>query len=485
MSQKNIIQFILDRKVKVIDFSVEKKMNPSTTILNYLRSLPTHKGVKEGCAEGDCGACTIVIAEPALNGKLLYKAFDSCLLFLPMIHGKQLITVENLAQHDKGEVILHPVQQLMVDMNGSQCGYCTPGIVMSLFSLYKNCNHPSRREAEDALTGNLCRCTGYQPILDAALAACTKNGEDHFTEKEELINAELLKIIKEQPSVVIETDSQKYFRSATLKKAIAIKLKYPDIVVLNGATDIALRQTKKHEHLPALLDLSGIEELKFFRKKKDGYYIGSGLSIESIRLKSEGKIPALHEMLNVFASGQIRNLATLGGNVGSASPIGDTLPVLFACNASVILAGKNGQRKLPITDFIRGYRSTDLLPDEFIHSVIIPHMAKDVIIKSYKVSKRKDLDISTVSAGFMLKLSKDKIVEEVILAYGGMADRTKRATNMENALKGKIWSREVVESAMLLVDKDFSPISDARAGKEFRLIAARNLLMKFYSETKN
>lgn len=485
MSPKNMISFLLDGELQTINFSLESTLKPSTTVLNYLRGLSGHKGVKEGCAEGDCGACTIVVAEAAAKNKLKYQAYDSCLVFLPMIHGKQLITVENLAVTKGNETELHPVQQLIVNLNGSQCGYCTPGIVMSLFALYKNHDHPNRETAEDALTGNLCRCTGYQPILNAAIQACTHKGVDHFSNDEKSVSQRLTEILKDTPSVHIETKSQKYFRPSTFKEALEIRAHHPEAIVINGATDIALRQTKKHEFLPVLLDLSGIGELKFFREENDGFYIGSGLSMESLRNKSEAKIPALSRMLSLFASLQIRNLATIGGNVGSASPIGDTLPVLFASNARIVLARLEGERTIGISDFIKGYRHTDIKSDELIQSVIIPKAEKKVIIHSYKVSKRKDMDISTVCAGFRLKINNDGMVEDIHLAYGGMAECTKRAVKTEAFLYGKKWVRETVESAMLLMNEDFTPISDARAGKEFRMIAARNLLLKFFIETQN
>lgn len=476
------LKFILDGKIKEIDFRREK-INPSTTVLNYLRSLPDHKGVKEGCAEGDCGACTVVVAQPR-NGKMEYKAIDSCLLFLPMIHGKQLITVENLAQNIKGEKVLHPVQQLMVETNGSQCGYCTPGIVMSLFALYKNHTNPSDEVIKDSLTGNLCRCTGYKPIIEAARKACVNNGLDRFTEKENEMISLLKKINQEQKTLTFISKKQTYHKPFSLSEALRLRNENPDAVIISGSTDVALRQTKKNELLPKIIDLSDVNELKGDREDENNFYFGAGLSMEELRKFSGEKLPALENILNVFGSLQIRNIATLGGNIGSASPIGDSLPLMFAYKAKLKLKSENTERIIPIEDFIKGYRQTDIRADELITEIIIPRSDKKQSIKSYKISKRKNLDISTVSAAFNLKLE-NNIVSDIILAYGGMAAFTRRADKAENFLKGKKWTAESIEAAVKIIADEFSPISDARSEAKYRKIASKNLLMKFFAETKS
>ncbi len=479
----NTIKFLLDDNIVEIDFSKEENLKPTTTVLNYLRSLSNHKGVKEGCGEGDCGACTVVLAERGQNSKLKYKAVDSCLLFLPMIHGKQVITVENLSQRKNDKVILHPVQEAMVNAFGTQCGYCTPGFIMSLFALYKNHNNPSREIIENSLSGNLCRCTGYKSILEAAFDACNKNGVDHFSEKEDKTNKTLKEIDKDKTVIKIQTKKQTYFRPFTLDDALMLRKHYKNAIVINGATDIALKQTKKNELLSEILDLSGVEELKIYDEEENGFYFGAGMNLEDFKTLCDRKFSALYNILKVFGSLQIRNIATIGGNVGSASPIGDTLPTFMAYKTKVILQSSTKERELDIEDFIKGYRKTDLKPDELITSIYIPKPEKNVFVKSFKVSKRKDLDISTVSLSARLELEKG-VVKEIILAYGGMAEIPKRAFNTEKFLTGKKWNRENVESAMKEVFNEFTPISDARASSEFRKVMAKNLLMKFYIETK-
>jgi xanthine dehydrogenase small subunit len=282
--------------------------------------------------------------------------------------------------------------------------------------------------------------------------------------------------------IEIKTNSQKYFKPFTLADALLLRKTYPCATIIGGATDSALRQTKKQEFLPEILDISGIEELDYFIEDETVYKIGSGTNLEKLKSLIVEKLPALHKMLKVFGSLQIRNLATFGGNIASASPIGDMLPLLFAYKAKIKLQSADNERIVPIGDFIKGYRLTSIQNDELITEIEIPKPDSDTLICSYKVSKRKHLDISTVSGGFSLRLE-NETVKDIILAFGGMASQTKRATQTEEFLRGKAWTRKVVEEAMEILASEFLPLSDARSSAVYRSLIARNLLLKLFSET--
>ena len=474
----NKLQFVLNDTIREIDFN-NSVYSPTTTVLKYLRSLPGHKGVKEGCAEGDCGACTVVIAH--FDGKKMkYKAADSCLIFLPMLQGKQLITIENL-KSDNGQ--LHPVQNAMIESDGSQCGYCTPGIVMTLFAAYKNHHSTETVEIKKTLSGNLCRCTGYKPIIEAAQSALSNIEEDLFSKREKKI-IKLLKQINSNRGKEFFTDNQQYIKPIDLSEAYFYRQLYREAIIICGNTDIALKVTKKNEHLPEIIDLSDLRELNFIKKTAKSIFIGSGTTIEDLRMVIKDELPALYSMLSVFGSGQIRNMASIGGNIGSASPIGDTLPVLMAYKAKIVLKNAINTRKIPVEKFIISYRKTDIQLNEIIHSIEIPIPDKNIITRSYKVSKRREMDISTLSACFSLqKNTQNNTVDKIILAYGGMAATPKRAPICEEFLKGKKWTQETIDKAIPILRNEFSPLSDARSGGQFRTIVAGNLLQGFFNET--
>ena len=471
----NSVKFILNKKIISVDLS-QGPYGPTTTVLEYLRSQPHLKGVKEGCAEGDCGACTLVLGDLQSNGEVRYRNFDSCLVFLPMLHGKELITVEGIGDSS----CLHPVQKAMVDTDGSQCGYCTPGFIMSMYYLYNKKEKASRDEIKDCLTGNLCRCTGYRSIMDAAEQSCGQEKRDNNS-----FSSQSKKLLDSLgvTDLAIETNKQSYYQPRTLDSALSIMSLNPHARIVNGATDLGLAVTKQKALLESLVDISCVNELKEINIREEGVEYGAGINLEDLRLHCADYFPALQAMLNVFGSRQIRYLGTLGGNIASASPIGDMPPVLMAYEAIYTLVSELGERKVTSREFVTGYRQTVMKENELIKSVFIPFPKNNHHLKSYKISKRKDLDISTVSAGFQLKL-KEGLVEDIALIYGGMAAQTKRADNAEAHLRNKAWTRTNVEEAMSLLSKDFTPISDARSGEEGRRLMARNLLLKFWNETQ-
>jgi len=476
----SIIIFLLDGKLKTIDFKQESRLTPTTTVLQFLRTLPNHKGVKEGCAEGDCGACTVVLAEKNADGSLRYQAVNSCLIFLPKLHGKQLITVENL-QDEKGK--LHPVQKSLAESNGSQCGFCTPGIVMSLFGHYKNSEPADRDQIEDTLSGNLCRCTGYQPILESAESVFKSITPDHFSYQEK----ETVKKLKMIPNelVTIETNDQIYSLPSSLNELLQLRAERPQALLINGSTDVALRVTKNQELLPEIIDLAFIPELDQVQQSKNVLRLGSGVTINQLMQLTQLSFPAIYKMCKTFGSKQIRNLATIGGNLGSASPIADLAPALMAYNAKIMLKSQHQERTIVLDEFITGYRQTALEEDEIILAIELDSVNSTTLIDAYKISRRYDLDIATVSAGFRIELDAQEKVEQSKLIFGGMAAMTTRATQTENFLSGKKWTRSVIEEAVQILRAEFKPISDARAEADFRRIAAGNLLMKFYLENNN
>jgi xanthine dehydrogenase small subunit len=394
-----------------------------------------------------------------------------------MVHGKQLITVENLRE---ASGVLHPVQRALVALHGSQCGFCTPGIVMSLFALYKSGDTPDRASVVDALAGNLCRCTGYRSIIDAALEACTGDGHDQFSDQETAVCSLLREIPGEM--LLLDTGAQRYCRPSTLEEALAYRADYPEALVLCGATDVALRVTKKHELLSSILDLSDIPELRTVRVEGESLAIGAAVTLQNLLTATREVCNPLYNMLSVFGSRQIRTMATLGGNLGTASPISDTLPVLLALKAGVKLAKSGGWRMVPMENFLTGYRQNACGNDELITSIVIPEIPRGTTIRSYKVSRRRDVDISTVSAGFRLTLDATGHVSSTLLAFGGMGATVERARHAEAALQGRQWTRASVVAAAEELVHDFSPISDVRGSATFRITVARNLLLRFWED---
>jgi xanthine dehydrogenase small subunit len=462
------IRFVHRGRVREI-----RGIDPNTTVLNWLREAAGLTGTKEGCAEGDCGACTVVVGEAA-GGRLRYRAVNACIQFLPTLDGKELVTVEDLAAGGA----LHPVQRAMVETHGAQCGFCTPGIVMSLFALYHEAGKPDRARINDALAGNLCRCTGYRPIVDAAVAMRNGAPKDKFARAARETLA-LLESIRRDEGLAYEAHGRRYFTPVSEDELAAILEREPEARILAGGTDLALEVTKQHRDLDALIYVGGIRGLGDIGESAGHIEIGAAAPYSDAMAAIASAYPDFSEILRRLGSEQIRNAGTLGGNVANASPIGDTPPLLLALGASVVLRKGAARRELSLDEFFLGYRKTALAPGEFIARIRIPKPRAGLRFGAYKISKRFDQDISAVCGAFAIE-TQGGTVRAARIAFGGMAATPKRAAGCEAALVGKPWSEATVTAAAAALARDFAPISDMRASARYRAAAARNLLWRFY-----
>ena len=466
------IQFLFSNQIYKI-----KNPDPNKTILSYVRDDLKKTGTKEGCAEGGCGACTIVLGELQKN-KIIYKAINACIAFLPTLNGKQLILVEDLIGNNQK---LHPVQEAMVKFHGSQCGFCTPGFTMSLFSMYKNNRSVNKDIVDEALSGNLCRCTGYRPIIDAAKSLNNKIDLDHF-KKNQNRTINLLKKIQIS-EVEINNKGKRYFAPKTIINLKKILKKYPNAKILSGGTDLSLEVTKLRKEIKTIVSLNSLENLNFIKKNKNYIEIGATTSLIEFQNFIKKYFTDFYEVLKRYGSLQIRNVGTIAGNIATASPIGDTLPLLLTLEAKVVVQGINKIKTFSLNEFFVSYRKTKLKKGEFIYSIKIP-IIKDSIFKAYKISKRFDDDISSVCGSFIFSIQNNKI-KKAVIAYGGMSEIPKRASAIENRLLNSEFSEKTFEKAVNLINKDFSPLDDMRASKNYRIAVAKNLLLKAFHEIKS
>jgi len=467
----NFISFV--RKDQIIEI---KNPNPNETLLNYIRSNLKKTGTKEGCAEGGCGACTVVIGELKKN-EIKYKAINSCITLLPTLQGKQLILVEDLISND-GQ--LHPVQEAMVNYHGSQCGFCTPGFVMALFSMFKQNSKLNNDIIKDSIAGNLCRCTGYQPIIKAAKSLKNKNKIDHFS-KNIKNTIKLLKKINNK-SIAIYKQGKRYFAPRYVQELKKILKKNIDSNFLSGGTDLSLNITKERKDINSIIYMNSIRELNYIKNNNKYIEIGASTPLIDFEYYIKKYYPAFTKILKRYGSPQIRNVGTIAGNIATASPIGDCLPLLLSLNSQVILQDLKKTKILFLDDFFVNYRKTKLKKGQFIHSIRIPFHLKN-IFKAYKVSKRFDDDISSVCAAFNLEIVKNKI-QVVRVAYGGMAAIPKRAKFCEGILLNSYLNDETIYKAKKALEKDFKPITDVRASGLYRMTVAKNLLEKCCVEIK-
>ena len=465
------IRFVLDGEVRELH-----GVAPTMTVLQWLREEARRCGTKEGCAEGDCGACTVAIGERRGAAGMRYRAVNSCILFMPMLDGKELVTVESLRRD-------HPVQRAMVACHGSQCGFCTPGFVMSLFALYHSGKEPRRETVDDALAGNLCRCTGYRPIIEAAQRMRDYGAEDRF-HRAAAATAGRLAAIARRDTLALEKDGQRYFAPANLEELTAAIEQYPEAVLVGGATDIGLWVTKLHQRPPALIYTGNVAELRRLEIGDDAILIGGAVAHSDAFDVLAAEFADFGEILRRFGGMQVRNAGTLGGNIANASPIGDAPPLLLALGATLLLRSDREMRVLPVDEFFLSYRKTALRTREFIEAIRIPRAQPGLRFHAYKISKRFDQDISAVCGAFALELHGGRVTL-IRTGFGGMAAVPKRAAHAEKALLGAPWNETSVRAAMRAIERDFEPLTDMRASAAYRLKLARNLLLKLFLETSN
>ncbi len=488
--------------------------DPTLTLLDWLRLERRKTGSKEGCAEGDCGACTVVIGRLE-DGRLRYEAINACIRFLPTLDGCHLLTVEHLKGAD-GK--LHPVQQALVDCHGSQCGFCTPGFVMSLFALWLNEEQPEVARIEDALAGNLCRCTGYEPIIQAAQRLYERGGRtaDRFALAAPAM-ASKLAALADDKTLALGDGARRFFAPATVAALSELAGADPQAVLVAGATDVGLWVTKGMQQPATVISLGRLDALRRIADEGEHLRVGAMVNHIDLRRALAAFSPQLDELMRRFGGEQVRNAGTIGGNIANGSPIGDLPPALIALGATLVLAsapprhsGERGdeaiqapdaspldrfatpamtggenlrRREIPLKRFFLDYRKQDRQPGEFVEAVIVPKLPADALFHVSKISKRFDEDISAVCGAFLLRLDAGGRITEARLAYGGMAGTPKRAAAAEAALLGRGWDEAAVAAAIDALPRDFTPLSDMRASAGYRLKVAGNLLRRFLIET--
>ena len=469
------ITFLLNGAVETVS-----GVPPTETLLQYLRRRKRLTGTKEGCAEGDCGACTVVLGDPADDGALRHRAANACILFLPMVHGRSVTTVEGI---DRGTGAAgHPVQRAFTEHHASQCGFCTPGFAMSAYAAWLEGEPLDKRNIDDLMAGNLCRCTGYGPIVDATLSldGAVPPEREHRALAED---ARRLRDAADRGRLAYECRGQRWYGPTTLDELAMLCEAHPEATIVAGATDVGLWVTKQHRRLDTVIDIGRVGELDELGVSGDVLRIGAGVTCTAAFGAVAGHWPDFGELLRRFGGRQVRNAGTIGGNIANGSPIGDSPPALIALGATLVLLRGGNRRHLPLEDYFLDYGRQDRQPGEFVEAVEIPLDTGAEELRCYKISKRFDQDISAVCGCFNLRVE-DGAVARARIAFGGMAATPKRAAAVEVALQGKPWGEETVAAALPAFAEDFTPIDDMRASAGYRLLAAQNLLRRCFHESR-
>ncbi|OAM78019.1 xanthine dehydrogenase small subunit [Devosia elaeis] len=472
----NAIRFLLNgEEISLTDVA------PDLTLLDWLRLERRLRGSKEGCAEGDCGACTVLVGRLA-GDEIIYDSVTACIRFVASLHGTHVVTIEHLRGENGA---LHPVQQAMVDHHGSQCGFCTPGFVMSLYGLWMRDPDPSRNAIEKALQGNLCRCTGYAPIIRAGQAISSygqPQGDPLWAER--IAVKDRIRAIHDGRRVEVGTGENRIIIPASLDDFAAFYAENPEARIVAGSTDVGLWVTKFMRRIGPVIFIGHLPELKRIAENDSEVRFYAGVTYSEALPVIQANFPQLGELWNRFAGEQVRNMGTIGGNIANGSPIGDTPPPFIALGAKLHLRRGEHRREIKLEDYFLAYGKQDRQPGEFVESITIPLLPAGETFATYKISKRREEDISALCGAFRVFVNDAGIVGMARIAFGGMAATPKRARAVEAALVGKPWTMDSVETVLPAFAEDYQPISDMRASAEYRLLAAQNLLKRFFLETQ-